>query len=108
MLDFGVPPKEVSTRGPGSGNHDTYVLSGSTRKRGTPKVSLRCKLCGDLPPVKSNLAIGEEVQRLMAYLMPEPEPSCLDENCPNHAHGIHAVSKNRLSVPAVQALPSSP
>jgi len=92
--NFGVPPKEVSKRGPGSGSHDTYVLTGSVRKRGTPAVSLRCKLCGDLPPVKSNLAIAEEVRRLTEYLTPEPEPSCPDETCPNHAQGIHTSRKS--------------
>lgn len=86
-------PKSVSKRGPGSGKHDTYVLTGATQKRGTPRVSLRCKLCGDIPPVKSNLAIAEEVQRLLEYLEPEPEPSCPGEACSNNGQGVRASRK---------------
>jgi transposase-like protein len=35
-------------------------------------------------PLKSNLAIKEELDRLSGYLAPEQEPSCPDETCSNH------------------------
>lgn len=86
--NFGVPPKEVSKRGRGSGSHDTYTLSGAVSQRGTPRALLRCKLCGETPPLKSNLAITQEFRRITAYHAPEPEPTCPDEQCPEHSRGV--------------------
>jgi transposase-like protein len=41
-------------------------------------------LCGEQPPIKSNLAISEELDRLSAYLTPKKLPTCPNEQCGNH------------------------
>jgi len=91
--NFGVQPNPISKRGKHSGGHDTYILSGGLSARGTPRPNLKCKLCGDTPPLKSNLAIAQEVQRLMAYLEREAEPACPDGTCSHHSLGIHSHRK---------------
>lgn len=89
--NFGVVPKMTSKRGRNSGGHDTYLLEGGGgSSRGTPRLRLRCKVCGDSPPLKSNLAIAEEVRRLSAYLASELEPSCPNEACANHDSGVRS------------------
>lgn len=91
--NFGIPPKETSKRGHGSGTHDAYRLSGATSKRGTPRLQLLCKVCGDTPPLKSNLAIAEEVRRLTSYLVGDAEPSCPNTSCGNHELGVRTNPK---------------
>ena len=61
---------------------DTYTLSGGDRLR------LNCNRCGDSPPIKSNLAIREEIERMSDYLQPTEEPACLNINCDNRLVGI--------------------
>lgn len=58
----------------------------STGANATDDAELNSQTCGtilvfiykgaDTPPLKSNLAIAQEVERLMAYLNGEPEPTC--------------------------------
>lgn len=45
---------------------------------------LKCKLCGEKPPIKSNLAISEELNRLLADITPNSAPSCPDLQCTNN------------------------
>lgn len=79
--NFGVPPRLNVTRGrPTSGsNRDEYNVSvwapGAT--------VMRCKLCGESFPLKSNLAIAEEFDRLLAPLVIKKH-SCPQETCSNH------------------------
>ncbi len=64
----------------GKQSKDVYRATG-----GHSSISvLKCKFCGDFPPLKSNLAIAEEFTRLMADLTPTPAPSCPDLQCTNH------------------------
>jgi len=58
--------------------------------QGTVKniTQLNCLHCGEVLPVKSNLGIHEELQRISAYLKADPEPSCPVETCINHSVGI--------------------
>lgn len=92
-LNFGVPPNPVSKRGRGSASHDTYTLSGAISNRGVPRTSVKCKLCNDTPPLKSNLAIAQELQRLMAYLDVEREPGCPNKDCAQQDSGIYSRPK---------------
>jgi transposase-like protein len=48
------------------------------------KPKLFCNLCGETLPLKSNLAIKEELDRLSEYLKSKQAPSCPDETCRNH------------------------
>lgn len=93
-LNFGRPASEA-VQGRGAyvteEDRDSYVLSGYSG--GTV---LHCKRCGENPPVKSNLGIYEEVERLNQYLIPPIEPSCPTEACANHNLGI-STPKTYLS-----------
>lgn len=44
---------------------------------------LKCSICGETPPLKSNLGIYEEMLRLSAYLI-EKKYYCPNETCLNH------------------------
>jgi transposase-like protein len=62
---------------------DTYIVSGP--KRG---LFIKCLRCNDTPPVKSNLAIREEAERLSEYLLHKTEPTCPSDSCDNRMVGI--------------------
>ena len=90
--NYGVSPKPSSTRGgsrklpappPEPGDY-TVVAYG----KGLP--ALQCKLCGEFPPIKSNLGVAEEVARMSSYLYPRDEPSCRNPACLNHGVGVSA------------------
>lgn len=75
-----MPASQVS----GHTQKDRYTLSGS----GKNVPVLKCLSCNEYPPLKSNLAIAQELGRLASYLAPLPEPSCPNDNCGNHHIGI--------------------
>jgi hypothetical protein len=55
---------------------------------------LICQRCHQHNPLKSNIDIVAEADRLSAYLHERPlEPSCPHEECPNHDVGISAGPK---------------
>jgi len=60
--------------------HDHYTSTGG----GTSVPTLKCLLCNEFPPIKSNTAISEELNRLLADLKPTSAPSCPDSQCANH------------------------
>ena len=73
---FGTEPPEKAKRavkGP-------YALSGTGNAKGT--IILRCNVCGETPPLKSNAAIASEVRRISSYLRPR-EWFCPEETCEN-------------------------
>ena len=75
-VQFGAPP-------PGVARHSTggpYELASG----GKHFPLLKCKACGESPPLKSNLGIAEEVERLVQYITPTAAPSCPNEACENH------------------------
>jgi hypothetical protein len=46
---------------------------------------LKCNLCGEMPPLKSNQGIVEELERLTEYLaVTKAIPACPDSSCANH------------------------
>lgn len=75
-----------------------YALSGSTKAPGG--LVLKCNACGEMPPLKSNKGIVEEIERLSAYLKPEevfcpndkPDPAT-GEICPNHCGRVPVGTK---------------
>lgn len=83
--NFGRPASmEVQPHGPNAGrDKDVYKITGSGSK-----ASLSCSLCGETPPLKSNIAISEEFSRLTHYLTPRNAPSCPTPSCQNHLIGI--------------------
>lgn len=90
--NFGVPAREEPLkRGrPGKDSNkntqDNYTLTGTRKEHGTQV--LKCRSCGEHPPVKSNRGIAEELERISGYLTPPPEPSCKATDCENHDKGV--------------------
>jgi len=56
-----------------------YTLTSSSIR--VPK--LVCVFCGELSPIRSNLAVAEELERQSRYLVADPkrDPSCRDPKC---------------------------
>ena len=79
--NYGVLPRDVVTRGRGP-LQDTYIMATGHAQR-VPV--LHCRLCNEFPPLKSNLAIAEERDRMLADLRQTPEPTCPDDSCAHHA-----------------------
>ena len=82
-LNYGRPASsEAQPRGSAivGSKRDTYTVNSEP----SGKVVLRCDLCGEKLPIKSNLAIHEEYCRLAAYLTPRQGATCSDEACRNH------------------------
>lgn len=79
--NFGVPPRNESKRGrrakaasaPAPGDY-------SVTATGKNLPALECKLCGEIFPMQSNLAIAEELLRIGKYLDPHV-PVCQNEAC---------------------------
>jgi transposase-like protein len=83
--NFGVPAstERQLKKTPTRPEQDTYSLKGTGYK-----IQIRCKRCGETPPLKSNLAIHEELERISDYLVPAQEPSCPRASCDNNGVGI--------------------
>lgn len=79
--NFGVPPKAVAGRGRAStpaaavGPGDYTVVAS-----GKDLPALKCRLCGEITPMQSNMAIAEELLRISDYLEPVL-PRCPSEAC---------------------------
>lgn len=73
--NFGVVPDEAAY--PGEPGH--YRRTGG----GKNYPLLMCGICGETPPLKSNLGIYEEMQRIGRYLQ-EKAYFCPNEACENH------------------------
>ena len=72
-VNYGIEPK-LKTK---MSDHDFYTLSGGGK--GFPL--LKCKSCGEMPPLKSNAGPAEELARIACYL--KPTPSCPNPLCGN-------------------------
>jgi transposase-like protein len=76
--NFGIPAKQ-----PDPGNKqvrgDNYKIVRTHRG----VIALKCKFCEEASPVKSNIGIIEEVNRISSYLYPS-ESCCPVELCQNH------------------------
>ena len=79
--NYGMLPRAVVTRGRGA-LRDTYIIA-SGHAQHVPV--LHCRLCNEFPPLKSNLAIAEERDRMLADLRQTLEPTCPDSSCAHHA-----------------------
>lgn len=85
--NFGVTPGERDRRNRSAAAQDpAYVMTGGA---GALMPTATCGLCKESFPLKSNLAVAEEMARLSAYLAPIPELGCPDQEC---AHWGKAVS----------------
>lgn len=81
--NFGIPAAQASVRGRSARNPYTVVASGAGLPAG------RCNTCGEHFPLKSNLGIVEERDRMRAFLNPAPtETCCPTPTCANHAVAV--------------------
>ena len=87
--NFGLPASHQPQKpGPSPGRDLRYKLH-STNKGQVP--SIKCKSCGENPPIKSNESIVCEVERIMeagGLLTPEEGASCPNSECGNHRLSI--------------------
>lgn len=89
--NFGIPAStEQQPKGSKAheGCRDSYTLSGAGGHKGYTSV-IRCNLCKETPPLKSNKAIVEEIERLSAYLTETPI-TCPNEQCTKHTVDLRA------------------
>lgn len=77
--NYGVPAL-VTLGAPGLKVGDRYRAVGV----GANAAGLWCVLCDERPTVKSNVAIGEELGRMLREITPELAPGCPQEGCANH------------------------
>ena len=79
--NYGVPPKPTAARGgsrkapPAAPEPGAYIVWAA----GAGYPVLKCKLCGEFPPIKSNLGVAEEVARQGHPSMPLPSPAALTQ-----------------------------
>ena len=73
-INYGVPAEQRST--PGSNSYTLDAHKGVS--------SCICTSCGVEFPLKSNIGIVEEVERIAFYLSPPDPLSCPTEGCANH------------------------
>jgi transposase-like protein len=67
----------------------SYVISGLGKGYG----GIKCKACGEITPIKSNISIQEEKQRLGAYLQ-TPNLYCPTLSCVNHNTNVFEFPKS--------------
>lgn len=96
--NFGVPVNPYINRLRGAAKKaaaeaDDYIISGYGK--GYP--SIKCQLCNEGNPVKSNIGIKEEFDRLSAYLKERPIGSCPNEECENHSADLRQHKDNYQS-----------
>ena len=77
--NFGVPETlDRGRRAKGApAQQGDYMISSS----GGGKPLLRCLLCGETPPLRSNQGVHEELMRLSRYLETPTDPSCNKATC---------------------------
>jgi transposase-like protein len=80
--NFGVPPHESGS----AAAPDSYRLV----SMGQSLPALRCKHCGETPPIKSNRAVAEELARMLDGIPGDRLATCPNEACANHAVAIDA------------------
>ena len=77
--NFGVPEDVDAKRG-----QYKYTLTGLNQGYGNIPL-LKCGCCNETLPMKSNIGIYEELERISAYLKHEEKAVCCsDGDCPNH------------------------
>ena len=87
--NFGIPARTKHGKTGPSADRDMRYKVHSTNKGTTP--AIRCKVCLDMPPIKSNASIVAEVERLAAesgIWSVEESTACHNAECENHAHPI--------------------
>lgn len=90
--NFGIPASQKSSKGQYT-KPDNYAVVAA----GKSYPVLKCRSCGEFPPIKSNVAIEQELTRLSSYLTPAPEPCCPNSDCKNSTVGFSTGSASYTS-----------
>ena len=77
--NYGIAPRQSSVRG-----SNNYILD--SRNKGIS--SCICTTCKEGFPLKSNLGIAEEIERIAAYLSPPSAVCCRNDACANHTDQV--------------------
>ena len=92
--NFGQPASHLPQKPGPSPNRDTRYKIHSTNKGQVP--SIKCKSCGENPPLKSNECIALEIERLAGshgLLTPEESACCPNPDCRNHGQSLAALGR---------------
>ena len=84
--NYGVPARIEPGRPGPSADRDPHYTVESTNKGRVP--CLKCKCCGEKPPIKSNQGIAEELARLATPLKAPEDFGCKKEDCVNHDKSV--------------------
>ena len=86
-LNFGIEPPESKID-----SKNIYLMTYG----GKQMPLLKCLLCGEAPPLKSNHGIVEELERISNYLkVYNQKITCPDINCSNHNVGVETKKAYR-------------
>ena len=80
--NYGVAAKTENIKPGPNKNGDKHYIVTSTNKGRVP--SIKCKCCGENPPIKSNDGIVSEIDRLSSHLKIPTDKSCTNKECKNH------------------------
>lgn len=86
--NFGVPAtaeQKKKGRGAQSRNKDTYTITGTGEG-----MAIQCQRCKECPPLKSNVGILEELNRLLEPIYPKDTLACPVESCENSSYPVNA------------------
>jgi len=84
--NFGVAARDTPGKPGPSPDRDPYYARTGTAKGRVP--AIRCKGCGEKPPLKSNAAIAEEIARLRALTQDRMDAGCSRKECENHGASV--------------------
>lgn len=88
--NFGIAPKQgVKEHRKRVAYGDNYTWHGSADLM----PGIRCNLCGQIPRLKSNLAIVEECRRLWEPYEPSVAPGCPNQGCSNRSVPVGSVER---------------
>ena len=71
-------------------NKNRFLAAIATRWKVREALPPACTSCGVEFPLKSNIGIVEEIERLASYLSPPAPLCCPNQDCANHAGRIPA------------------
>jgi len=74
---FGLIPSDLPNK---RGTTSTYAFVSG----GKQYPLLKCNVCSESPPLKSNQGSQEEIERLSKYLIPKDALACPNAKCGNH------------------------
>ena len=96
--NFGMPARhERQKPGPSPGRDMRYKVHSTNKGQ---SASIKCKSCGENPPLKSNAAIVKEMERLIesgGLLTLEESASCPHAGCANHGRSVAGHHRSHYS-----------